>query len=374
MFCRSTQRKQSKRPDIPIYVPKARRSLPNNTIPSINSTTNSSNVTLPSKLDAIPIIEDDSSIKLNSKDMNDLSTSLNLKRLPKHNQITSLDSFQFNNSKDELSVDEIGTIIQTSLKNVSSQISEALASSCVLDLKHINEFSTDSSVSDEIIVTKTKSSTLEYNEAELNIYSTIVNNCDNDSIDPSLPDCLSNNTSSIFTQNCDPVDLPDFQISDINNEFIVDTSLSQKINKTNASKAVDGFEINDNESVRDPISFQQEHKICLGNEVVESSLSEIELESEYKSNCPNYCFDDSFTSGTLTDKEENISNAVSEKLTIQQSSESVNKPQDIVKNNKKNGKKKTKKKVLDVDECSWEDLYDKEDDYIHPLLMKEVSL
>lgn len=367
MFCRSTQRK---RPDIPIYVPKARRSLPNNTIPSKNSTTNSSNVSPPCKLDAIPIIEDDSSIKLNSKEMNDLSASLNLKSLQKNNPIASLDSSQYKNLNNEMSFDKIDTILQTSLKNVSSQISEALASNCVSDIKNIKEFSCDSSVSNEIIETNTESFTLGCNGTE----STIFNNCDNSSIDPSLPDCLSNSTSSIFTHNCTPVDLPDVQVSDINDEIIVDdSSLPQEISKTNNAEAVDDFEINDNENIVDT-SFKQESKICLGEEVVESSIFEIELETEHKGNCPNYCLDDSFTSGTLTDKEENISNTINEEFTIQQGSEPVNKSVDVVENNKKNSKKKTKKKVLDVDECSWEDLYDKEDDYIHPLLMKEVSL
>lgn len=302
--------------------------------------------------------------------MNDSSSSLNLNNQQKNHVLTSLDSFQHKDSINEILVDKRNTVLQTSLKDDSSQISDPSSSSCISDLKNTKESTIDSYVSKEVI--ETKSSALGFNETESKIEENIFNSCDSDSVDPSLPNCLSNNTSNTFTENSISVDLLDTQISNTNNEIVVDDiALFQKISETNNAEAVNQNRLTDNVNILDT-SFEQQHKICSGDEVVDSSISEKKLITECNDDCSNNCLDDSFTSQTLTDREENISNTINEEFTIQQSSELVNKSLDI-ENIKKKSTKKKKKKVLDVDECSWEDLYDKEDDYIHPLLMKEVS-
>lgn len=347
--------------------------MPNNTVstvPNISSTTNSSNVIPPSKLDASPKIEDDSSITLYSKEINNVPLPLHINSQQNNSVLTSLDSLKSVNLQNDIEVDKIDTVHQTLSHDILSQISEPLSSSYLPDFKNINEFSINSSVSSETI--KYNNTNIELYGSESNIEIINSDNCDNVSIVPSLPNCLSDNASSICTQNCTTIDLPLFLISDSNHEIVVDNILlSQKLIKPNNSKVVDCIGITKNENIIGT-STKQEHEICLEDEVVDSSISELELETEYNTICPNYCLDDSFTSGPLTDKEEQNSNNINEELTIQQRSESVNKSQEIVENKEK--RKKKKKKVLDVDECSWEDLYDKEDDYIHPLLMKEVSL
>lgn len=235
-----------------------------------------------------------------------------------------------------MNVDEF----QTPYNNDSLQISNSLSSRNISD--YLNTNGSNSNL---------------FSETNDNTESLTLNNVG----------CKSNNVGIICNTVCDNtnnqnntrVHSPDIQTSVINNKVSFDDILEFKKNKSN--------EITLNEKNLG-MSNKKQH------EILQSNTRELDLAKEHDRNCPNYCLDDSFTSGPLTDIEEKVTSSTDEELNTQpsfifDSSISLN----IVKNieMKKAGKKK-KKKVIDVDECSWEDLYDKEDDYIHPLLMKEV--
>jgi len=245
---------------------------------------------------------------------------------------------------------------KTSYYDVSSQFSDSLSSSILPDSVDINECNSNSSVKNQTI--NIKNPNTEDNELEPN---TTINNCDSVLT-------RSENVSCINIQNSTSVNLPDCQISDVTNNKITtdDTLLPQK-----TTKSMDQILVDDKIS---DMSNNQLDELPKRTEVVFSSVPEIALKEEHDTNCPHYCLDDSFTSGTLTDVDENYSKNLNKELTVQQSPVLINESLEILKTNeKKKEKKKKKKKILDVDECSWEDMYDKEDDYIHPLLMKEVS-
>jgi len=251
-------------------------------------------------------------------------------------------------------INDVNNEFKTSYYDVSSQFSDSLSSSILPDSVDINECNSNSSVTNQIIYIK--NTNLENNELESN---TIINNCDSVLT-------RSENVNCMGIQNSTSVNLPDLQISDVNDKNTTDDALlPHKI-----TKSMDPILVDKNIS---DMSNNQLDELPKGNEVVFSSGLEIALKEEHDTNCPHYCLDDSFTSGPLTDVDENYSKNLNEELTVQQSPVIINKSLEILEiNEKKKEKKKKKKKILDVDECSWEDMYDKEDDYIHPLLMKEV--
>ncbi|XP_008184762.1 R3H and coiled-coil domain-containing protein 1 isoform X1 [Acyrthosiphon pisum] len=350
---RSHQRKQSKRPDIPIYIPKALRGLANKTVSNTTSTNNSSDSTPSNKLNANCRVRDDSSNTLYSKD---IKGSISLFNRDQHNNIVlaSLDSFKFVDLSNEMFINDVNNEFKTSYYDVSSQLSDSLSSSIPPDSVDINECNSNSSITNQTI--NIKNSNLEDNELESN---TTINNCDSVLTRSENVDCMS-------IQNSTSINLTDRQISDVNDKITTDDALLPQ--KT--TKSMDPILVDDNISDMSNNQLDELHK---GNEVVFSSGLEIALKEEHDSNCPHYCLDDSFTSGPLTDVDENFSKNLSEELAVQQSPVLINQSLEIIETNeKKKEKKKKKKKILDVDECSWEDMYDKEDDYIHPLLMKEL--
>ncbi|XP_060875460.1 uncharacterized protein LOC132948823 isoform X2 [Metopolophium dirhodum] len=349
---RSHQRKQSKRPDIPIYIPKALRGLANKTVSNTTSTNNSSDSTPSNKLNANCRVQDDSSNTLYSKDK---KGSMSLLNLDQHNNIVlaSLNSFKFVDLSNEMFINDVNNEFKTSYCD-SSQFSDSLSSSILPDSVDINGSNSNSSITNQII--NIKNPNLEDNELESN---TTINNCDSVLTRSENVDCIS-------IQNSTSVNLPDRQILDVNDKITTDDALLPQ--KT--TKSMDPFLVDDNISDMSNNQLDELHK---RNEVVFSSGLEIELKEEHNTNCPHYCLDDSFTSGPLTDVDENYPKNLNEELTVQQSPVLINKSLEILEiNEKKKEKKKKKKKILDVDECSWEDMYDKEDDYIHPLLMKEL--
>lgn len=274
-----------------------------------------------------------------------------------HNDIVlaSLDSYKFVDLANEMFINDVNNEFTTSYYNVSSQFSDSLSSSIVPDSVDINECNSNSSITNQI--TNIKNPNLEDNKLESH---TTINNCDSVLTKSANVDCIS-------IQNSTLVNLPDLQISDVNDKITTDDAiLPQK-----TTKSIDPILADDNIS---DMSNNQLDELPKGNEVVHSSELEIALKEEHNTNCPHYCLDDSFTSGPLTDVDENYSKNLNEELTDNQSPVLINNSLEILEiNEKKKEKKKKKKKILDVDECSWEDMYDKDDDYIHPLLMKEVS-
>ncbi|XP_026804099.1 coiled-coil domain-containing protein R3HCC1L isoform X2 [Rhopalosiphum maidis] len=338
---RSNQRKQSKRPDIPIYVPKALRGLANTTGSKTSSENSNSDSTASNKPDANSRIQDDPSNILHSKDT---KSSISLSNHNQHNDIilASLDSFKFVDLSNDMLINDVNNEFKTSYFDTSSQFSDSLSTSILPDSVDIKENNINVSVTNKII--NIENPNLDHNEIESNIVETVFDNRDL---------TRGDNVSCTSIQNSKSVDLPDFQVSDINEKITANNVLvSQK-----TRKLID-LKVDDNIS---DISYSnnQSHDTHKGSEVVFSGVSEIALEEEHDTNCPHYCLNDSFTSSPLTDLDSSYSKNENEKLTAQQSE-------------KKKKKKKEKKKILDVDECSWEDMYDKEDDYIHPLLMKEL--
>lgn len=303
---------------------------------------------------------------MNSKEIKGSFSELNLNNRQHQRALTSLDSKCIDLSNEMLVDNVCNNKFQSSFNDVSSQISGTPSN--ISDIKNINTHDSDLSLSNETI--KTKSPILKHNRSVSDIEGTNFSNIVNAS---DLSQYPSDNVNSTCIQNSILVKLPDFQILNINNEIIANNTLeSQEIKKLNPNY-VDTIKITVNENTIESTSDKQ-YEVHLESEVDDSSRREINL-TEYDSNCT-YCLDDSFTSGPLMNVQENNSDSESEKLTAQQSSEFVNKPIQFFRNYEKPNniqKEKKKKKVLDVDECSWEDLYDKEDDYIHPLLMKEVS-
>lgn len=363
LFSRSIPRK-NKRPDIQIYVPKALRESAHKPDPNINNTINSSNLT-PSKPNTNSKIKDDDlSNKLRSNSLCSkkipsplMASNLNICQ---NNVKVPLETFKFVDLSNEMLFDNENKEIQTSFNDVSSQISESLFSSNLPDLVNVNECNPNSSISSEIIFME--SLNLEKCKLESSIVETTLNNHEEISTILSPQLSLSDQDNNCV-KNMIPLNIPDFQEPDINIETIADNLLEFKeIIKSLDSKIVNSIITTDNNMI-DMSNVQQDETYSDDNtnlkvEIVNSSTSFGELLTENNSNCPHYCLDDSFNSGIVTDVEEKNSNIENEELTIQQ---------------EKVEKKKKKKKILDLDECSWEDLYDKEDDYIHPLLMKEVD-
>ncbi|XP_050059124.1 uncharacterized protein LOC114127814 isoform X1 [Aphis gossypii] len=378
---RSNQRKQSKRPDIPIYIPKALRGLANNTASKTKSTNSNSDSTASNKLDANSRIQDDSSNKFSSKDMIDSISNYN-----QHNNIvlTSLDSFNFVDLSNEVLINDANDDFNSSYHDASSQFSDSLSTSILPNSVDINENNSNSSATNKII--KIKNPKLDHNELESDIGETVFDNRDSDltkgnsvsfisfqkTIPVNLPDCQISDVNDkiiadnvLVPQKTTPINLPDCQISDINNKITADDILvSQKITEAIDLRVVDTISGMSNTNNQ----LLETHK---ENEVIFSDVSEIELKEEHDTNCPHYCLNDSFSSGPLTDKDTNYSKTIDEELTVQQSSVLIDNSEEVIGINEKK-KKKEKKKILDVNECSWEDMFDKEDDYIHPLLMKEL--
>lgn len=358
-FSRSTPRK-NKRPDIQIYVPKALRESAHKPVSNVNNTINSSNL-YPSKPSTNSRIKNEDLGKTQcSKKIPSPLVASNLNICQNSVQIP-LESFKFVDLSNEMIFDnENKELNNLSFNNVSSQISESLFDSNLPDLVSNLECNLNSSVYSEVI--NKKSLNLENSKSESSIVETTFNNHEEMSTVFIPPQCLSGQDNNCV-ENSTPVSIPEVQEPNVDSKTTADNLLEHKeIEKSLDSKIVNSsIVIADNNM---DISKKQQDKTYSDdnkyskNEIIDSSTSYGELLTEYNSNCPNYCFDDSFTNGTLTDVEEKHFNTENEESTIQQ---------------KKVEPKKKKKKVLDLDECSWEDLYDKEDDYIHPLLMKEVS-
>lgn len=304
-----------------------------------------------------------------------------------NNVLTSLDSFNFVDLSNEILINDVNDDFNTSYHDASSQFSDSLSTNILPNSVDINENNSNASATNKI--TKIKNPKLDHNELESDIVETVFNNRNSDlpkgnnvsyinfqkTTPVNLPDCQIsdvNDTSIadnvLVPQKTTPVNLPDFQISDINDKITADDILvSQKITEAIDLKVDDKISGMSN-------SNNQLHETHKGNEVIFSDVSEIELKEEHDTNCPHYCLNDSFSSGPLTDIDTNYSKTTDEELTAQQSSVLIDNSEEVIGiNEKKKKKKKEKKKILDVNECSWEDMFDKEDDYIHPLLMKEVS-
>lgn len=343
---RSTQpqRKQCRRPDIPIYVPKARRALANNTVPNINCTTNNSDSTPPSKFDPV------SKMQLVSNDTVPLCSKITKCLVP--------DSFKFVDFTNKISFDDNYDEIQTSFNNVTGLSSGNLPNI-------LNSCNLNSTTSDKII--EKTNFTLALNGLETNIVETVFdNNCDNQMVSK----CMSDNGNTInCSQNFKVADIPDFQTLHNSNRERVTNYLQVLEELESVTEFDDSIGKIANKNFR---TFEKKENETSSDQFGGSSSPKEELTTEYNANCPHYCLDDSFASA----EEKNYYSAV-EELIDQEFSEITNSSVEIVKNNEKEDiakiKNKKKKKILDVDECCWEDLYDKEDDYVHPLLMKEVS-
>ncbi|KAL5235609.1 hypothetical protein ACI65C_003019 [Semiaphis heraclei] len=350
---RSHQRKQCKRPDIPIYIPKALRGLANNNVSKTSSTNRCSDSTPSNKVGTSSRIQDDSSNKFYSKDM---KASISIFNREQHNNIilSALDSYRFVDLSNGMFIDDVNNETKTSYYDVTSQFSDSVASSILPDSINKRECNSNVSATNEII--KIEDPNLDNNELESNIVGSKIDNCVSVST-------KNENVSCINIQDSTPVNLPDHQISYVNDTIITtdDSLLPQKTIKSMDPILIDANI--SNMSNNQPDELQEVNKVVFTNE------PDIALKEEHETNCPHYCLDDSFTSGPLTDIDENYSKKLNEELIVQQSPLLINKSPEILETNEK---KKKKKKILDVEECSWEDMYDKEDDYIHPLLMKEL--
>jgi len=189
-----------------------------------------------------------------------------------------------------------------------------------------------------------------------------------------LPQYISDNDNS----NSTSVNLPDFteiEKQKLEREIIAENVPESHEDKKLNLEVVANVGITINENIKN-ISNDHQCEMLLGNSNVGHNTYETILTTEYNANCPHLSFDDSddsFNSEPLSsDVEEKYRNQ--ELIPQQSSSKLVNKSVEIIENDEQEARKKEKKKkVLDVDECSWKDLYDKEDDYIHSLCMKEVS-
>lgn len=427
---RSTQRKQSKRPDIPIYVPKARRGLASTVASNSSSTTttnantsNSSYITPSTTSVTNSKTQYDLSNQLCSKD--DSSSTQNSSNQQHALDSSSLDTFNIVNlSSDDAIMNNVNNA------DISSQILEPLPSSssritssstpvtnsriqndpsdklCLLEdvkdpsptqnlnnqqhtldlsssdssnfvqlssdtvMNYLNDFNESSQISKCLPSSSlsndvnkiVESSVINQDESETNIEADSLDNCDHALI--GLPQCLFDKTVSLYAQNSTPVDLtPNFYSNNTADNF----PELQENKKLVDKKIVDHILEVVNESNMNELNKLHD-KMQIENEI--ANTSDVELLTEYNSNSPNCCLNDRSISGSLTDVEEKNSTSINEKPLDQQGSKLDDNKIDT---NKKKAKDKKKKKILDLNECSWEDLYDKEDDYIHPLLMKEVS-
>lgn len=286
-----------------------------------------------------------------------MKASISIFNREQHNNIilSALDSYRFVDLSNGMFIDDVNNETKTSYYDVTSQFSDSVASSILPDSINKRECNSNVSATNEII--KIEDPNLDNNELESNIVGSKIDNCVSVST-------KNENVSCINIQDSTPVNLPDHQISYVNDTIITtdDSLLPQKTIKSMDPILIDANI--SNMSNNQPDELQEVNKVVFTNE------PDIALKEEHETNCPHYCLDDSFTSGPLTDIDENYSKKLNEELIVQQSPLLINKSPEILETNEK---KKKKKKILDVEECSWEDMYDKEDDYIHPLLMKEVS-
>lgn len=359
IYFRSIHRKQCKRPDIPIYVPKARRGPSNNSGSYIvRNTTNSSTCKPNTDLSNQNVSNDISSLQ--SNETRDSLSTMNLND-NKNNCILESKSFESKDIANVMSTDDTHSKISTSFNDVPCSISESPPSNLdILNDCHLNS----SSKSSEII--EVTNSTLKHNNSETDTIEPILKNDDNVSVTLDVSQCLSDNSSATYTQNSTIVDTFDFQTSNVKNEKIADEiQVCQKIEQLASLVKVD-----------DMVRKTEQHEMHTGDESVNSNTSGTYLCTEYDSNCSH--LDGTVASGLLTDIEEKTSKDANKELPTQKNLEIDDQSLEVVKINeikdKAKMKKKKKKKILDVNECCWEDLYDKEDDYVHPLLMKEVII
>lgn len=363
IYFRSIHRRQCKRPDIPIYVPKARRGPSNNSGSNIiKNTTNSANLTPACKPNTDPSNQNVSNdiLLLQSNETKDSLSTMNLHN-NKNNFIVASTSFETNDIANDMLTDGTHSKISTLFIDVPCSISESPPSNLdILNDCHLNSPFKSSKIIEE------KNSTLEHNNSETDTIEPILNNDDNVSVTLNVSQYLSDNSNTTCTQNSTIVDAFDFQTSNVNNEKIADEiQACQKVEQLASLVKVD-----------DMVRKTGQHEMHTEDEIVNSNTSGIYLCTEYDSNCPH--LDDTVASGSLTDIEEKISKDTNKELPTQKNLKVNDKSLEVVKSNeikdKAKTKKKKKKKILDVNECCWEDLYDKEDDYVHPLLMKEVVI
>jgi len=205
------------------------------------------------------------------------------------------------------------------------------------------------------------------------ILDSLFNNCNDISMASNLLQCMSNNNNS----NSTSVNLPD--LTGIEKQMLKHEIITENVPKSHEAKklnleVVANVGVTVNENIKN-ISNHHQCEMHLENLNVGHNTYEMMLTMEYNANCPHLSFDDSsdsFNSESLSDAEEKYRNE--EFITQQSSSKLVNKSVEIIGNDEQEARKKEKKKnLLDVNECSWKDLYNKENDYIHSLSMKEVS-
>lgn len=321
-------------------------------------------MTLPSRPDNNSEVQGVSDNLLSSKEPKSSLLTPKLKTYCTSFELTSFDSIQCVDLSNEMTFNDTYNQIET--LDITNQISE-LSSSDFYNIDNLN-CSLNSHNTNEI--TEDKNSSL-LNVLKPNIVKTTTINYENDS---TTFKCSSESLNRV--ENSTTVNLPDCQTYHDNEIVDLDLQELEGTKEPADSKVLDSIDETAEKCIQIAVEIKPE--VNSENKVVNSDdVSEKHLTTEFEACCPNYCLDDSFASEPSADQEETNSHDTSKVLTIQQNVETVNKSLIIVednqKNDVKNSKKKKKKKVLDVDECCWEDLYDKEDDYIHPLLMKEVS-
>lgn len=270
---------------------------------------------------------------------------------------SSLHLFKFIDLTSEIPIDNSNDEHKTSFDEVSYQIPRS--SSNLQDF--VNTNSPNTFVTNEVIKIKS-----------LNLDPTF-NNCDDISSASNLLQCMSDNDNS----NSTSVNLPD--LTGIEKEKLKHEIIAENVPESHETKKLNlevlaNVGITDNENIKN-ISNNHQSEMHLGNSNVVHNTYEMKFTTEHIANCLQFSFDDnndSFNSEPLSDVKEIYCNK--ELISQPSNSKLVNKSVEIIGNDEQEAQKKEKKKmVLDVDECSWEDLYDKEDDYIHPLLMNEVS-
>lgn len=349
----------------------AKSTAPNtcSTSPNISSTDNSSNSTLSTECDIDYKIQDPSRNTLCSIERKGSFSQSNLNN-EINSTLPSLDLLLSVDTPKKMLVDcRANNESQNSFENISPENSVSLSSNDLSNCINPKECNLNSSVSNEVV--KPKSPLLESDGIDSYIVEKSLKNCDNVSISLDLPMCLSDNLNDVCTQNSKLDKLPAFQIPCSGSKMTSDVRKSWTIRQSMALHVIDNIETIIEENLLDK-SEKQNHEINLGNESVDTEISDVSIETGYQPICPNSSFDDSFRSCQLMEVEEKNINNVNEEVTVQANLGFVNKSLNNVEQNVQ--KKKKKKKVLDLEECSWEDLYDKDDDYIHPILMKEVSL
>lgn len=339
------------------------------TAPNISSTVNSSNSTSSTECNINSKIQDPSRNTLCSTERKSSFSQSNLNNNEINSTLPSLDLLLPVDTSIEMLVDCCANNeSQNSYDNISSQNSVSSSSNDLSNCINPKKCNLNSSVSNEVV--KPKRPLL---ESDSYIVEKSLKNCDNVSISLDLPMCLSDNLNDTCTQNSELDKLPDPQISCVDNKITPDVRKSWTISQSLTSNVIDNIETNIEENLIEK-SEKQNHELNLGNEFDDTNISDLKTETEYEPICPNSSFDDSFSSCQSMEIEEKNINNVNEDITVQENSDFVNKCLNNGEENLQKDKKDKKKKVLDIEECSWEDLYDKDDDYIHPILMKEVCL